>query len=1044
MASPTDDFKIGSIVRIKLKDFVTYDDVEFRPGPHLNVVIGPNGSGKSSLVCAICLGLCGAPTLLGRGSSVSDYVKHKKDNAVIEIELKGKLKNIIIQRTIHSDNKSDWYLNGSQSTQAKIKGIVANFNIQLDNLCQFLPQDKVTSFAKSSTVDILALTQQMVGTDAMRKEYKNLVELQRQQLSEQAGDSTQMAELNKLRDQNERLRPEVDRYEDRERMEKDLHLVKAKHAWLEYGEMKKEYLESKKRVGSVANEIEITKKLNAPMIMKQAKLEEDWRTAAFADDQNKTAAEDKYKKATNVADEVAQLQERYDNALGRKAAAEKSKMEGEKKIEKLQMDYSAIAAKLQEEEEKNSKVDYKASITQYNTRKRELKGLITDINERITNMNIEHQQSSRIHQIAENELRRINDQDRKKLEWLRQKSKEAFDATQWLRNNKNLFKEEVYEPVLTQIKLTEPQHQKVVENTIPWPIATAFVAQNADDQETFSRHVLDQQKLQINILRAPPPNTHFQESETKANLARNGFTGILKDLYSAPDAVKRTLCARAHHHDIPVGPASLAEPSKMDFILANVKTKRFYAGDMCINRSQSSYGNKGMLIRQDYVRGKNMLFTDNEGDASKVEEAKNALTESQKTRQKLEGEIEKAQEKKKEINQKLTVIEESIALLKRDMESAGTLKSALKQQKAALENEKNKITTNVVLIKTLSTEVHKLNTIRGRKLLAVHQLLDQVVKMYHASTVDGLRLGYLHVKQEQFRVKFKESTLQLEALEKTWEEYKAIMHETKQKTRDSLAKAREYGSPDDPEVQAALEQYSDDLDELKEKIYELQANLDSSLSVDKSVVSEYHRRARRIQELDKNIKSLHVRRQEMEENLSECEKRWLTPLKNLVTQINDKFAKFFQRMGCAGEVVLDNNHVEYTNYGIEIRVKFREKDLLHKLTAHHQSGGERSVSTILYLMSFQRLANAPFRIVDEINQGMDPKNERAVFETVANEATSDGSSQYFLITPKLLSGLEYNPRITVLCVFNGQYINASHQEWDMGTFIQRKRALACA
>ena len=51
----------GSIVRVKLENFVTYTSVEFFPGPSLNMVIGPNGTGKSTLVCAICLGL-GWPT----------------------------------------------------------------------------------------------------------------------------------------------------------------------------------------------------------------------------------------------------------------------------------------------------------------------------------------------------------------------------------------------------------------------------------------------------------------------------------------------------------------------------------------------------------------------------------------------------------------------------------------------------------------------------------------------------------------------------------------------------------------------------------------------------------------------------------------------------------------------------------------------------------------------------------------------------------------------------------------------------------------------
>lgn len=50
-------------MRIQLKNFVTYDFVEFRPGPYLNMVIGPNGTGKSSIACAICLGLNFPPSV---------------------------------------------------------------------------------------------------------------------------------------------------------------------------------------------------------------------------------------------------------------------------------------------------------------------------------------------------------------------------------------------------------------------------------------------------------------------------------------------------------------------------------------------------------------------------------------------------------------------------------------------------------------------------------------------------------------------------------------------------------------------------------------------------------------------------------------------------------------------------------------------------------------------------------------------------------------------------------------------------------------------
>lgn len=74
---------------------------------------------------------------------------------------------------------------------------------------------------------------------------------------------------------------------------------------------------------------------------------------------------------------------------------------------------------------------------------------------------------------------------------------------------------------------------------------------------------------------------------------------------------------------------------------------------------------------------------------------------------------------------------------------------------------------------------------------------------------------------------------------------------------------------------------------------------------------------------------------------------------------------------------------EYDKYGIRIRVKFRSSTQLHELTPHHQSGGERSVSTMLYLMALQELNRCPFRVVDEINQ----VNTLDTFRHACSEAT---------------------------------------------------------
>lgn len=57
----TDNFIPGSITRVVLHNFLTYDHVDFCPGPYLNMIIGPNGTGKSTIVCGIALGLGAGP-----------------------------------------------------------------------------------------------------------------------------------------------------------------------------------------------------------------------------------------------------------------------------------------------------------------------------------------------------------------------------------------------------------------------------------------------------------------------------------------------------------------------------------------------------------------------------------------------------------------------------------------------------------------------------------------------------------------------------------------------------------------------------------------------------------------------------------------------------------------------------------------------------------------------------------------------------------------------------------------------------------------------
>lgn len=55
--------------------------------------------------------------------------------------------------------------------------------------------------------------------------------------------------------------------------------------------------------------------------------------------------------------------------------------------------------------------------------------------------------------------------------------------------------------------------------------------------------------------------------------------------------------------------------------------------------------------------------------------------------------------------------------------------------------------------------------------------------------------------------------------------------------------------------------------------------------------------------------------------------------------------------------------------------RFDDVEADKKLVTHLQ---ERSLATMMYLISLLQMSKVPFSLVDEINQGMDARAERAV------------------------------------------------------------------
>jgi hypothetical protein len=155
-------YRKGAICRVKMTNFMTYVQVEVCPGPALNLVVGFNGTGKSSIVAAIGLGLAGKTSSMGRADKPEDFIKRGCDRAEIELELHnghGEGRNATITRMIRLTGESDWKIDNKKVSMKKVQDLTASLKIQVDNLCVFLAQEKVASFAKTTPEEFLKITE---------------------------------------------------------------------------------------------------------------------------------------------------------------------------------------------------------------------------------------------------------------------------------------------------------------------------------------------------------------------------------------------------------------------------------------------------------------------------------------------------------------------------------------------------------------------------------------------------------------------------------------------------------------------------------------------------------------------------------------------------------------------------------------------------------------------------------------------------------------------------------------------------------------------
>jgi len=300
------------------------------------------------------------------------------------------------------------------------------------------------------------------------------------------------------------------------------------------------------------------------------------------------------------------------------------------------------------------------------------------------------------------------------------------------------------------------------------------------------------------------------------------------------------------------------------------------------------------------------------------------------------------------------------------------------------------------------------------------KIMAELTEMSLASDRKGLAKFEQTAAYSALRQQLRELEASSSQLRKRVDQLNAEFNLEKEKARQ-LKAAADAAAPLTEETKALFETLPSTLEELEEHIQEAKARADLNYSTNPKVIEDYERRCRQIESLEQKLATDGEQLEDQRQTIERVRGEWLPPLLALMQRIDVAFGVYFRQVAIAGEVALAE-HEDYDKYGVQIKVQFRAHQPAQVLDSFTQSGGERSVSTMLYLMALQDMTHCPFRLVDEINQGMDPTNERLIFEQFSRSASKPNQPQFFMITPKLLPGLKFTPEMTVCCVMNGPHM----------------------
>ncbi|KAJ7525604.1 hypothetical protein O6H91_17G058500 [Diphasiastrum complanatum] len=157
--------RAGTIIRLCAENFMCHSNLSIEFIDRVNFITGQNGSGKSAILTALCVAFGIKARGTQRASSLKDFIKNGSNHALVVVEMKNEGgdsfkpevygSKIIIERRI-TNNGNTFTMKDSEGRKAaakrdELQELVEHFNIDVENPCVIMTQDKSREFLHSGS-----------------------------------------------------------------------------------------------------------------------------------------------------------------------------------------------------------------------------------------------------------------------------------------------------------------------------------------------------------------------------------------------------------------------------------------------------------------------------------------------------------------------------------------------------------------------------------------------------------------------------------------------------------------------------------------------------------------------------------------------------------------------------------------------------------------------------------------------------------------------------------------------------------------------------